>query len=169
MTEEFIKFLETEKMDKFIDLKVDLNGKHYLCVSCKLHLSKKKMPPLSFQNNLKVSEIPECLQSLTSLEKQLIKKNLPFLKVRKLPKTQMDVINDKVVNVPISDDDLIKNVNCLPRTKETNGFVNLKMKRQMKSKTYYKMETVRPDKVYNALLWLKENNPFYRVSGLRVI
>ena len=74
----------------------------------------------------------------------------------------MDVINDKIVNVPISDDDIIKNVISLPRTKETNGFVNLKMKRRLQYKHYYKMETVRPEMVYKALLFLKENNPFYR-------
>ena len=66
----------------------------------------------------------------------------------------MDVINDKIVNVPISDDDIIKNVTSLPRTKETNGFVNLKMKRRLQYKHYYKMETVRPEMVYKALLFL---------------
>ena len=76
VSEEFLKFLKSERMDNFVDLNVTFNGNHYLCQSCKLHLSKKNMPPLSFWNNLKVPEIPECLKSLTSLEKQLIKKNL---------------------------------------------------------------------------------------------
>ena len=94
--------------------------------------------------------------------KQLIKKNLPFLKVRQLPKTQMDVMNDRVINIPISDDDLIRNVTSLPRLNNNSGFINLKMKRKLKYKTYYKMQTVRPKVVYDSVLYLKENNPFYR-------
>ena len=33
--------------------------------------------------------------------KQLIVKNLVFLKIRKIPKTQMVVLNDRVINIPI--------------------------------------------------------------------
>merc|ERR1711983_541168 len=35
------------------------------------------------------------------------------------------------------------------------------MKRRMKYKTYYQMQVVRPRIVYDALLYLKQNNPFY--------
>ena len=160
-SEDLKTLLESENMMNFIDLAIELNGKRYICHNCKNYLAKKEMPPLNFQNGLRVSKAPDCLKNLKPLEKQLIKKNLPFLKVRKLPKTQMEAMNDKVVNVPISDDDLIKNVESLPRTKETNGIINLKMKRRLKQKSYYKMETARPDIIYESLYYLKENNPFY--------
>ena len=162
LTESFLSFLEAENLKRYIDTSVSVNSICYICCNCKSYLSKKKMPPLCFKNGLQVAEIPDELSILTGLEKQLIKKNLPFLKVRQLPKTQMDIINDKCVNIPISDDDLIKIVKSLPRTKDTNGIINLKMKRKLKYKSYYKMEAIRPEAVYKALFYLKEHNPFYR-------
>ena len=47
--------------------------------------------------------IPECLQKFSDLEKQLIVKNLIFIKVCQLPKTRMQAINDRVINVPVKD------------------------------------------------------------------
>merc|ERR1711860_264879 len=117
------------------------DGMNFICHNCKANLRKKTMPPLCFMNGLQACKIPPCLSQLKGLEKQLIKKSLPFIKVRQLAKTQMDIMNDKVVNVPISDEDVVKNVTSLPRTKETNGIVTLKMKRRMKQKTYHKLES----------------------------
>ena len=74
----------------------------------------------------------------------------------------MDCINDRVVNVPISDDDVVKQVNALPRTQENDGTINLKMKRKMEYKTYYKAEAVRPKAIYDALRYLKEHHPEYK-------
>ena len=74
----------------------------------------------------------------------------------------MDVLNDRVINVPISDEDVVRNVTSLPRTKETNGLINLKMKRRMMYKSYYQMQAARPEMIYKALYYFKENNPFYK-------
>ena len=133
------------------------NKNNFICHNCKLYLTKQKMPPLSQQNGLRTAIIPDCLKVLVGLEKQLIKKSLPFLKIRQLPKTLMDVTNDKIVNVPISDDDLVKTVTTLPRTKENDGVVNLKFKRRMKQKSYYRMQAIRPEMTYKALLYLNAN------------
>ena len=57
---------------------------------------------------------PDCLE-LTNLEKHLIAKSLVFIKVRQLPKTRMDAMNNRVINVAIEDDDIIK---LLPRTEK---------------------------------------------------
>ena len=53
-------------------------------------------------------------------------KNLYFLKVSKLPKTQMDLFNDRVINAPIEDDDLLKTSRSLPRSRD-NGLVPIYM------------------------------------------
>ena len=87
------------------------------------------MPPLNIQNGIDQDEIPEELE-LTPLEKQLIAKNLYFLKVRKLTKTQMDVFNDRVINVPLEDEDLLKTARSLPRS-ENNGVVPINLKRKL--------------------------------------
>ena len=158
----FKEFLKEESLYKYIDLSLMYDGMNFICHNCKANLRKKTMPPLCFMNGLQACKIPPCLSELKGLEKQLIKKSLPFIKVRQLAKTQMDIMNDKVVSVPISDEDVVKNVTSLPRTKETNGILNLKMKRRMKYKTYYKVETARPEMIYNALIYLKDHNPFYK-------
>ena len=59
-----------------------------------------------------IDDIPKELD-LTPLEKQLISKNLYFLKVRELPKSQMDISNDRVINVLIGDYDLLKTARSL--------------------------------------------------------
>ena len=72
-----------------------------LCRTCLGYLKNMKMPPMCSYNTLQPSTIPECLQNLSDLEKQLIVKNLTFIKVRHLPKTRMQAMNDRVINVPI--------------------------------------------------------------------
>ena len=94
-------------------------GGHYKSHNCKFYFTKKTMSNLCYINGLEVVNTPESL-NLTGLEKQLIVKCLLFLKVRQLPKTRMDVINDRVINVPISDEDVVKTVISLPRSKD-NG------------------------------------------------
>ena len=119
------------------------------------------MPPICSKNCLEYGEIPDCLD-LNTIEKQLIVKNLIFIKVRQLHPTMMDAMNDKVVNVPINDDDIIKEVTSLPRTEKNSGMVNIKLKRKMGIKNYHKMGLIRPEKIYQALKYLKEHHPEYK-------
>ena len=73
------------------------------------------MPPINFKNQLDYMNTPDCLD-LTNLEKQLMVKSLLFIKVRELPKTRMQAMNDRVINIAIEDGDIIKEVTSLPRT-----------------------------------------------------
>ena len=66
-----------------------------LCHTCIRYLSKGKMPPMCSKNSLEPAELPQCLKDLTNVEKQLIVKNLVFIKVRNLPKTRMEAMNDR--------------------------------------------------------------------------
>ena len=36
--------------------------------------------------------------------------------MRQLPKTRMPIVNDRLINVPITDDDVLQTVTSLPRT-----------------------------------------------------
>ena len=123
------------------------------------------MPPLNIQNGIDQDEIPEELE-LTPLEKQLIAKNLYFLKVRKLTKTQMDVFNDRVINVPLEDEDLLKTSRSLPRS-ENNGAVPINLKRKLDLKSCHKCELTRPKKIYESHFWLKKNHPSYRDIAIK--
>ena len=133
---------------------------HFLCNNCCLYLEKSEMPPICAKNSLEYSKIPDCLQ-LTNLERQLVCKDLVFIKVRELHPTRMEAMNDYVINVPIEDDDIVKTVTSLPRTEKNSGMITLGLKRDMVYKTYHKLEMIRPDKVYEALLYLIENHPSY--------
>ena len=66
-----------------------------LCRTCINYLKKGKMPPMYSKNNLEAAEVPDCLRDLTNLEKQFIVKKLVFIKVRNLPKTRMEAMNDR--------------------------------------------------------------------------
>jgi len=79
-----------------------------LCKTCVGYLKISKIPPMCSKNALEPSIIPESLQNLTDMEKQLIVKNLIFIKVRQLPKTRMVAMNDRVINVPIPDNNIAK-------------------------------------------------------------
>ena len=169
VSEKFKNFLKEESLLKYVNFSEALmhNDKHFICDSCKTNISKRKMPSLCAENGLKVSEKAYELKHLKNLEKQLIKKDLPFLKIRELPKTRMDAVNDRIINVPISDDDVVRNVTTLPRTFQNNGTVNLKWKRKLMYKSYYKMEVVRPKVVYQALEFLIAHHPTNILYPLR--
>ena len=66
----------------------------HLCHTCLRYLEKEEMPPLCWKNSLDYMETPECLQ-LTNMEKQLIAKSLVFIKIRQLPVSRMDSMNDR--------------------------------------------------------------------------
>ena len=158
-------FDENEPLRDFgrmvLDESLKANGNFHLCHSCIRHLEKEQMPPICSKNCLEYGEIPDCLD-LNTIEKQLIVKNLIFIKVRQLHPTMMDAMNDKVVNVPICDDDIIKEVTSLPRTEKNSGMVNIKLKRKMGIKNYHKMGLIRPEKIYQALRYLKDHHPEYK-------
>ena len=143
---------KAKKWSKFgrLDQSLKVNGKFYLCHSCIRYLEKLEMPPLCSKNNLDYMKSPDCLE-LTNLEKHLIAKSLVFIKVRQLPKTRMDAMNNRVINVAIEDDDIIK---LLPRTEKNSGMVTVGMKRKMDIKNYHKLGMIRPEKIYKALLYL---------------
>ena len=149
------------KPKKRLKESLKIHGEHYLCCNCRNYLEKLEMPPCCAKNNLEYPEIPDCLQ-LSNLERQLICKDLVFIKIRQLNPTRMDAMNDHIVNVPIEDDDIIKTVTSLPRTQKNNGMVTVGLKRDLIYKTFHKLQMIRPDKVYEALMYLKDNHPSYK-------
>ena len=176
ITDNYMLFLHGSEMMQFLQMnnscdENDLNnilkeslkvfGNHYLCQTCSRSLVKLEMPPMCAKNGLQYTPIPICLQ-ISNLERQLICKDLTFLKVRELRPTRMSAMNDRVINVAISDDDIIKTVSNLPRTEKNNGMVTLGLKRNENLKTFHKLDMINPVKVYNALVYLKENNPQYK-------
>ena len=106
-------------------------------------------------------ETPDSLK-LSNIEKQLIAKDLVFIKVRKLPVSRMDSMNDRIINVAIEDEDIIKEVTSLPRTEKNSGMVTVGMKRKLDLKNYHKLGMIRPEAIYDALVYLQKNHPEYK-------
>ena len=153
-----------ESMKKYRSLyfkSLEVNEKLHLCHTCIRYLEKMEMPPICWKNSLDYMDTPECLQ-ITNIEKQLIAKSLVFIKVRQLPVSRMDSMNDRVINVAIEDDDIIKEVTSLPRTEKNSGMITVGMKRKLDLKNYHKFGMIRPDKIYDALVYLKKNHPEYK-------
>ena len=155
---------EYEKRSKD-DGKSKINKKvregYSLCKTCVSYLKKSQVPPMCSKNSLEPAVIPDCLQYLSDVEKQLIVKNLIFIKVRALPKTRMAAMNDRVINVPITDENIAKRVNSLPRTEKTSGMVNVGLKRKLNMKNFHKHGLINPVRVYEACQYLIENHPDY--------
>ena len=120
------------------------------------------MPPICSKNNLELPKIPQCFKELTNLEKQFIVKNLVFMKIRNLPKTGLQALNDRVINVPIQDENIAKVFNILPRSESNSGMVNVKLKRKMKMKNYHKAGLIAPIRIDDCLNYLVKNHASYK-------
>ena len=165
--EEVDEILKEEKIEHFVSLEKRFlfENDHWICHNCKKDLKKRKMPYTCHYNGLFNSPIPEEFKDATMLEKLMTKKVLPFIKLRNLPRSGMKAMNSKIVNVKISDSDLVKTATQLPRTANELGTVNVCMKRELKSPNYFKMpELIRPAKVNNILKILASQHKSYMPS-----
>ena len=117
---------------------------------------------MSVANGLSVVNVKENLE-LTQLENNLIAKKILFQKVFKLPKSRMAAVKDKIVNIPIGDEDVLNTVQALPRTPSEAGLVEVKLKRKLEYKNYHQYEYIDPEKIFQALKYLKDSgNPHYQ-------
>ena len=113
------------------------------------------MPPLCFKNGLQLVEIPSFFKKIGDLGNQLLAKKLIFLKLRPLPKTGMKSMFDRVINIPIPDDDVIKTVTSLPRTPDNNGLIDVALKRKLEYKKIENKEFVDRETLLQCLGYLK--------------
>ena len=163
VTEDFVNELKQNALDMYIRLDSELkfHDEYYVCKNCyKILKYKKKMPAICFRNGLGLSEVPDSLK-LTDLENQLVSKNLVFLKIKPLPRNRYSAMMDRIVNVPIPDDEIIKTVNSLPRQADTSGLISVQLKRKLEYKNVHNEEKIRPNKLKEAVCYLKDHHPSY--------
>ena len=148
--------LFSKSIGKFSHVK-KVSGKYHLCFTCKNYLVKGKVPPMSHKNSLEIFEIteyPELL--LTELENCMIARNLIFMKIFKLPKSRMAAVKDRIVNVPINEEDIKKTLKSLPRTPTEAGIIPVKLKRKQNFKNTHMEEYISVSKIKAALRTLKK-------------
>ena len=75
----------------------------------------------------------------------------------------MSAVKDRIINVPMTEDDISKTVTSLPRPLDAAGLLPVKLKRKMDMKSYHLEEYVKPSNCIEAVKKLKEiGNPFYQ-------
>ncbi|XP_061170416.1 uncharacterized protein LOC133179738 [Saccostrea echinata] len=157
-TESF-KNSSEEVVNSCITGRISALGFQWICQTCARYVKKNQIPPQALYNDMEVSDIPEELAKLTSLERRLISRRYPFMKMLALPKGKQSGIKGAVVNVPVNEENV---VNKLPRLPNEAGVIPLRLKRKIVYKTHEKFEYIRPNYIKDALNWLRENNELYK-------
>nr|XP_054775560.1 uncharacterized protein LOC129284114 [Lytechinus pictus]XP_054775561.1 uncharacterized protein LOC129284114 [Lytechinus pictus]XP_054775563.1 uncharacterized protein LOC129284114 [Lytechinus pictus] len=130
----------------------------WICYTCHRKLKENIVPAECWTNNLQLNDVPDVLSKLNSLERHLIAKTIPFMKIITLPKGGQFAVKGPVVSVP---SDMSKGVSVLPRQPCDDQFVRVKLKRKLSYKGYYEYRNVNTKNVLDALEYLKENNKWY--------
>lgn len=116
------------------------------------------MPAQSVANGLQLDDIPADLNTLTTLERHLISRRIPFSKIVALPRGKQLGIHGPVINVP-STPSTIQHV--LPRLATDSSLIPLKLKRKLSYRGHYLYGNIDKLKVSSALNWLLANNSLY--------
>ena len=99
---------------------------------------------------------------LNELEQSLIARSLIFLKVCFLPKSRMGCVSDKIVYVPINENDNLNTIDTILRTPSEAGILPVQIKRKIEYKNSHREEFISVAKVIAALkVLVKLRNPFY--------
>ena len=131
------------------------------CHNCLKLIKSNKLPKIHISNGLKLDKVPHELK-LTDLEQQLIARSLIFMKVKKLPTSRMKAMVDKVISVPLEENDVSNTISKLPRHPNNAKIVAVQLKRKLEMKNTHLQEFIRPAKCIKAVETLKAaRNPFY--------
>ena len=143
------------------EIKFDNN--FHVCHNCHhVMRNKKKRPRQSIMNGMTVEQIPVELD-INCIENQLIAKNVLFAKLIKLPKSRIDGMKDRVVNVPIEDQDVLNTIESFPRNLDEGAIIPVQFKRMKSMKNVHVAAFVKPIILYKAVACLKaKGHPSYQ-------
>ncbi len=130
-----------------------------ICATCHRSLHRGAMPAQSVGNGLDLDDPPEQLSQLTALERHIISRRIPFLKLVALPRGKQLAIHGPVVNVPCAPSAILEIL--LPRLATDTSIIPLKLKRKLSYRGNYLHGNIDTTKVSAALEWLTSNNPLY--------
>ena len=121
-----------------------INGqrKLYICLTCVRYMKNKKVPPMSAMNGLKLHETDQSIKdeglNLAELEGALIAKTIIFQKIYQLPKSRWTALKDRLINVPVNDEDILNTMEKMPRTPNEAGLIGVALKRKKEYKNSHK-------------------------------
>ena len=140
-----------------------VKGQYFICTDCTGKLKNGKTPALCHKNNLDLVDLEgkdELI--LTPLENALIARLLIFQYIVKLPKSQWAATKNKIVVVPIEEQDVSDTLKSLPRTPDEAGIIPVQLKRKVEYKNSHREEYINVDKLYKAIDTLVQSgHPHY--------
>ena len=139
-------------------LYASFNGGYYVCKTCDSALSRGHIPLQSLANNLKLSSVPPELTCLNKLETRLLCLRIAFMKLVALPSGKQRCIHGPAVNIPVKVETV---TTTLPRLPNQSSLIALKFKRKLCYKGHYMYDFVTPEKILEALKWLRKQHPQY--------
>ena len=134
----------------------------YICIRCKTNLQLKNpnMPDQACANGLNLDDIPKDLSDLFTIEWRLICYRLPFITIIIVRRYGGHYkVNGPPVNVPAKLDQII---DMLPQMPNQLQLYPVQLKCKLEYKSYYMYDMVWKDHVMGALMWLKQNNYYYK-------
>ena len=141
-----------------------VQNEEWICETCCRYIKGNKLPPLSKANKTVFPVKPSVLH-LTNLEERLVAPRIPFMQLRELPRGGQISIHGNVVNIPTN---VNTTVSVLPRKQDDTATIALKLKRKLEYKHHYDYETVRPNKIIDAVNWLVANSDLYKQEGINI-
>ena len=111
------------------------------------------------KNGLKLHDIPQELDSITSLECRLVAKHIPFLTILLMKRYGGHYkINGPCIIVPTQLAQVLKILTKMPSELQPHP---LKLKCKLEYKSHYMYHVIRKDRVIGAITWLKQHSPHY--------
>ena len=142
-------------------LYASFNGAYYVCRTCDSALSRGHMPFQSVANSLRLSPVPPQLSCLNKLEIRLACLRVAFSKIVALPSGKQRCIHGPAVNIPMKVDTV---ATTLPRLPNEAQLIPVRLKRKQCYKSHYMYDFVTPEKVLEALRWLKIHHPNVKIN-----
>ena len=134
-------------------------GENFIFVTHVIHLIKDDLPTECNANGLELFSVPDELAKLNSLERHLIARRIPFMKILTLPKGGQKGVKGPVICVPSN----IQNTrDTLPRPIHDSALVTVALKRKLEYKNYYEKQIVDLTLLEKGLNVLKQINHLYK-------
>ena len=146
-----------------------INGKEWLCLSCKREIYDGLVPKLSKKNKVGFPDKPPELD-LNRLEEFFVAPLSAFMTIRSLPVCGLVSAGQKLMmgHVVYVTNDVGTTVRALPCSLDDKGTVAVKIKRKKAYKTAVFTENVHPKKVVKTLEYLVKNSEMYKPYNIQI-
>ena len=108
---------------------------------------------------LKIFPVPDKLNKLIKLKRELISQIILFKKVVIMSKGRFPKLKGSICNIPIRANEI---TNILQHVADSHGIAIVKLKRKLSFRGHVYFEAVCPESINQALLYLKKYNPLYQ-------